>query len=97
MAVTKDQSLLIANEGRPQLFAILQESKKCGLQEFGKLVRGGFIEDAARDTATIHQRKPRDPLRKDCASLRLKNISELARFSSKGAGSLAGDRMLTNN
>jgi len=37
MAVTKDQSLLIANEGQPQLFAILQETKNVDCKSSGGL------------------------------------------------------------
>ncbi|KAF8458641.1 hypothetical protein BGX38DRAFT_459452 [Terfezia claveryi] len=84
MAVTNDQSLLIANKGRSHLFAVLQESKNYGLQQFVKFVRSGFIEEEAQDAAaSMKQRKPRDELRKECASMLLKNINEQVEYPNK--------------
>ncbi|KAF8415402.1 hypothetical protein BGX38DRAFT_1316613 [Terfezia claveryi] len=76
MAASSEDKLHIATEGLAEKFAVLQDVKKVGIPQFELLIRGGMIEEEAREAVAQKAVKSRDQARKECTNALLKAINE---------------------
>ncbi|KAF8417172.1 hypothetical protein BGX38DRAFT_1280781 [Terfezia claveryi] len=83
MAASSEDKLHIATEGLAEKFAVLQDVKKVGIPQFELLIRGGMIEEEAREAVAQKAVKSRDQARKECTNALLKAINEQIKRSNK--------------
>jgi hypothetical protein len=76
MAVGREKVLHLYSEGKASKFAGFQAAKGTGIEEFIKLIRGGFVEADMGQNLPLKTSKPRDKLRRDCTTAVLVAISE---------------------
>ncbi|KAF8434420.1 hypothetical protein BGX38DRAFT_1145937 [Terfezia claveryi] len=76
IAASSEDKLHIATEGLAEKFALLQDVKKVGIPQFELLIRGGMIEEGAREAVAQKAVKSRDQARKECTNALLKAINE---------------------
>lgn len=76
MAVGRENVLHITTEGKASKFAGFQAAKGAGIEEFKKLIRGGFIEAEIDRNLPPKSSKTRDQIRRSCTAAVLGAISE---------------------
>ena len=76
MAVGREKVLHVCSAGKASKFAGFQQEKGTGIDEFKKLIRGGFVEADMGQNLPPKTLKPRDQQRRDCTTAVLVAISE---------------------